>query len=131
MFQEELAKEQESLIAESGKESRLGASISDQMYADCQELLRLFGIPWVVSPSEAEAQCALLDEIGLSNGTITDDSDVWVFGGKTVYKNFFEKEKYCEVFSVAEIQKHFGTHKHFYGFVLYYIILTKINSLQG
>ena len=31
-----------------------------------------------------------------------------MFGGKTVYKNFFEKEKYCETFSVAEITKHFG-----------------------
>ena len=43
-----------------------------------------------------------------SHGTITDDSDIWVFGGKTVYKNFFEREKYCETFSVAEIAKHFG-----------------------
>ena len=31
-----------------------------------------------------------------------------MFGGKTVYKNFFEREKYCETFSVAEIAKHFG-----------------------
>ena len=58
-------REQESLIAERGKEERLAASISDQMYHECQDLLRLFGIPWVVSPSEAEAQCAFMDQAGL------------------------------------------------------------------
>ena len=46
--------------------------------------------------------------IGLSNGTITDDSDVWVFGGLTVYKNFFNQDKHCEKFSAQEIGQHFG-----------------------
>ena len=45
-------------------------------------LLQLFGIPWIVSPSEAEAQCAFLDMNNLTHGTITDDSDVWIFGGQ-------------------------------------------------
>ena len=45
---------------------------------------------------------------GLTNGTITDDSDVWVFGGQRIYKNFFNQDKHCEVFSAADIAKHFG-----------------------
>ena len=77
-------------------------------YNECQELLQLFGIPWIVAPSEAEAQCAFLDMNGLTNGTITDDSDVWVFGGQRIYKNFFNQDKHCEVFSAADIAKHFG-----------------------
>ena len=31
-----------------------------------QELLSLFGLPYIVSPSEAEAQCAALDVGGLT-----------------------------------------------------------------
>ena len=45
---------------------------------------------------------------GLTHGTITDDSDVWVFGGQRIYKNFFNQDKHCEVFSAADISKHFG-----------------------
>ena len=83
-IQLDLARDQDELVAERGRQERLGASISDQMYADCQELLQLFGLPWLVAPSEAEAQCAFLDMNGLTHGTITDDSDIWVFGGQRV-----------------------------------------------
>ena len=75
-LQNKLAEEQEGLIAERGQLDRLAASITDQMYAECQDLLQLFGIPWIVAPSEAEAQCAFLDMNGMTHGTITDDSDV-------------------------------------------------------
>ncbi|XP_059081318.1 DNA excision repair protein ERCC-5 homolog isoform X2 [Tigriopus californicus] len=107
-IQDQLAQDQNQLIAQRGKQDRLAASVTDQMYADCQELIQLFGLPWIVSPSEAEAQCAFLDINNLTHGTITDDSDVWVFGGLNVYKNFFNQDKHCELFTANEISKHMG-----------------------
>ena len=107
-LQARLAEEGDSLVAELGKSNRLAASITDQMYQECQELLQLFGLPWLVAPAEAEAQCALLDSSGMTDGTITDDSDIWLFGGCRVYKNFFDQEKYVEQFSETELVEHLG-----------------------
>lgn len=46
---------------------RLAITLTDQMRVEAQELLRLFSLPYINSPSEAEAQCAYLDAIGLTN----------------------------------------------------------------
>lgn len=56
---------------------------------------------------EAEAQCAFLDDANLTDGTITDDSDIWLFGGKTVYKNFFNQAKQVMEFKAEEIKRNF------------------------
>ncbi|XP_054159358.1 DNA excision repair protein ERCC-5-like [Oppia nitens] len=90
------------------KQNRLANHTTDQMMKDCQQLLQLFGIPYVLSPTEAEAQCATLEELGLTDGTITDDSDVLLFGAQTVYKNFFTTSKYVELFKASDIESRFG-----------------------
>jgi len=107
-LQARLAAEQDTLVAERSKATRLSNSITDSMYQECQEMLQMFGLPWLVAPGEAEAQCAQLDTAGLTEGTITDDSDIWLFGGTKVYKNFFDQEKYVEFFSHTELIQHFG-----------------------
>lgn len=73
-----------------------------------QNLLKLFGVPYIVAPMEAEAQCAYLNEIKLTDGTITDDSDIWLFGGQTVYKNFFSQKKNVLEFRSENIQHNFS-----------------------
>lgn len=71
-------------------------------------MLRLFGVPFLVAPMEAEAQCAALDRADQTHGTITDDSDVWLFGGRHVYKNFFSQNKYVEHYQYSDMQNQLG-----------------------
>lgn len=104
----DIAKEKHDLENERNRQDRMGMSINQRMTTECQELLQLFGIPYIVAPMEAEAQCAFLDAIELTNGTITDDSDIWLFGGRTVYKNFFAQNKHVLEFRANEIEKSFN-----------------------
>ncbi|CAH1133868.1 unnamed protein product [Ceutorhynchus assimilis] len=106
-LKDQLQQEKVELINEKSTKERLANNITDQMYQEAQELLELFGVPYIIAPMEAEAQCAFLDAIELTDGTITDDSDIWLFGGKTVYKNFFNQSKYVMEFRSENIQHHF------------------------
>jgi len=79
--------------------------ITQSMVAQIQTLLRHFGIPYITAPMEAEAQCAKLAELGLVDGIITDDSDVFLFGGSQCFKNIFNDSKYAECFLLADINR--------------------------
>jgi 5'-3' exonuclease len=91
--------------AERNRRERDMETISDDMLLEVKQLLQLFGIPYIEAPSEAEAQCAVLESLGLVDGIVTEDSDVFVFGGKTVYKNIFEEQKYAEVYNAADAER--------------------------
>ncbi|CAF3193843.1 unnamed protein product [Rotaria socialis] len=95
------------LTAARGNE-RLTMTLTDTMHEDTQYLLRLFGIPYLVSPTEAEAQCAYLDLTNQCDGVITDDSDVWLFGASHVYRHFFRQEQLVEHYDSTIIANQLG-----------------------
>lgn len=78
------------------------------MFIFLQGLLKLFGIPYITAPMEAEAQCAFLEKSGHTEGTVTDDSDVWLFGANIVYKDFFDSKKFVKQFKSIDIKQRFG-----------------------
>ncbi|SNX85056.1 related to EXO1 - exonuclease which interacts with Msh2p [Melanopsichium pennsylvanicum] len=58
--------------------------ITPEMAYQLIKVLKEQGIPYVVAPYEADAQLAYLEAQGLIDGVITEDSDLLVFGCKTV-----------------------------------------------
>ncbi|KAG0344420.1 DNA repair protein rad2 [Podila humilis] len=90
------------------KHQRDADDLSESMIAETQALLRLFGIPYIVAPMEAEAQCADLQIRGVVDGILTEDSDVFLFGGMRVFKNMFKEEKYVECYLMTDIERDLG-----------------------
>ncbi|KAI5629572.1 DNA repair protein complementing XP-G cells, partial [Silurus asotus] len=107
-LEKDLQAEQSNLRGQQQQQQRSAATVTGQMCQESQELLRLFGVPFIVAPMEAEAQCAALDRTDQTHGTITDDSDVWLFGGRHVYKNFFNSKNYVEHYQYLDIQNQLG-----------------------
>ena len=93
--------------------SSQNAFVSENVIFDIVEILRIFGIPYVFAPGEAEAQCAFLNMMGLVDGVISNDSDVFAFGGKTLYRNFFVDNRFVEAYKIEDIESERGlTREH-------------------
>ncbi|KAG2146592.1 PIN domain-like protein [Suillus bovinus] len=57
------------------------------MVKPTQRILNAFNTQWITAAGEAEAQLALMNNAGIINAVMTDDSDIFVFGAKTVIRN--------------------------------------------
>ena len=64
------------------------ARISAKMIEDSKEMLKLLGVPIVVSPSEAEKQCAGMCKNGDAYGVASEDMDTLAFGASKLIRNF-------------------------------------------
>ncbi|CAN4081724.1 unnamed protein product [Withania somnifera] len=103
-----LDKEREKLGDEQRKLERNADSVSSEMFAECQELLQMFGLPYIIAPMEAEAQCAYMELTDLVDGVVTDDSDAFLFGARSVYKNIFDDRKYVETYFMKDVESELG-----------------------
>ncbi|KAK4283406.1 hypothetical protein QN277_000358 [Acacia crassicarpa] len=103
-----LGQEYTSLAYEQRKLERNAESVNSELFTECQELLQMFGLPYIIAPMEAEAQCAYLELAKLVDGVVTDDSDVFLFGARSVYKNIFDDRKYVETYFMEDIEKELG-----------------------
>ncbi|KJP89065.1 hypothetical protein AK88_01358 [Plasmodium fragile] len=104
-------KENEQLVKEYKKLKKNNIEINEEMNEDIKILLNMFGIPYVQSPCEAEAQCSYLNCKNYCDAIISDDSDVLVFNGKTVIKNFFNRKKTVEVYERKLIEDKLGLYQ--------------------
>ncbi|KAI4840472.1 DNA repair protein RAD2 [Plasmodium brasilianum] len=107
----ETNKEKDELIKEYKKLKKNNIEINDEMNDDIKLLLNFFGIPYVQSPCEAEAQCSYLNNQNYCDAIISDDSDVLVFSGKTIIKNFFNRKKTVEVYEKKLIEDKLGLYQ--------------------
>ncbi|KAJ3096384.1 DNA repair protein rad2 [Phlyctochytrium planicorne] len=96
------------LVSQKRKDKRDADTITTEMINESQNLLCLFGLPYIIAPMEAESQCAWLLSANLVDGIVTDDSDVFLFGGTLVYKNVFNQNKYVESYSMERLESTMG-----------------------
>lgn len=68
-----------------------------------QNMLDILGINYMIAPYEAEAQCAALEQMGLVDGTVTEDSDAFLFGARKVYRGVFQDN--IKLYSMSKVEE--------------------------
>ncbi|TKY89545.1 hypothetical protein EX895_001330 [Sporisorium graminicola] len=129
--QKEVESEVNALRAEFANSRRSEEDITKQMAQEIQMMLRLFGLPYITAPMEAEAQCAELVSRRLVDGIITDDSDVFLFGGTRIYKNMFNNNKIVECFLLSDMQRELGLDREKLVRLAYYLGSDYTEGLAG
>ncbi|XP_076322093.1 uncharacterized protein LOC143231414 isoform X2 [Tachypleus tridentatus] len=71
--------------------------ICEKPTSQCQDMLESLGIHSIESKGEAEAMCAFLNQCGVVDGCITEDSDFFLYGGLVAYRDFSIDTKLSKV----------------------------------
>lgn len=77
------------------KFSRRTVRVTREHNAECQKLLKLMGIPFLIAPTEAEAQCAVLARAGKVYAAASEDMDTLCFDAPILLRHltFSEQRK--------------------------------------
>ncbi|KAI0074139.1 PIN domain-like protein [Panus rudis PR-1116 ss-1] len=85
--------------------SRRTVKVTREHNEECRRLLGLMGIPFVVAPSEAEAQCAELARGGKVYAAGSEDMDTLTFGAPILYRHLTFSEARKQPISEINLQK--------------------------
>ena len=69
-------------LAQAQMELQKAADVTPSMARELIEELKKFNVQYIVAPFEADAQLVYLEEKGIINGILSEDSDMLVFGAK-------------------------------------------------
>ncbi len=67
--------------------------LTSEMIEESKKLLELMGIPWIVAPSEAEAQASKMAEQGIVSAVASQDFDSLLFGAPRLIRNLSLTER--------------------------------------
>ena len=72
-------------------------SITKKQTDEAKEILKLFGVPVIEAPSEADPLCALITKNGNAYGVGSEDMDLLAFGSSNLIRNLSGRKKVIEI----------------------------------
>lgn len=87
------------------KFSRRTVRVTKQHNEECRKLLTLMGIPWIIAPCEAEAQCAALAKAGKVFAAGSEDMDTLCFGSPILLRHLTFSEQRKEPIVEIDLKK--------------------------
>jgi flap endonuclease-1 len=87
------------------KFSRRTVRVTREHNAECQRLLKLMGIPYIIAPTEAEAQCAVLARAGKVYAAASEDMDTLCFNTPILLRHLTFSEQRKEPIQEIHLDK--------------------------
>ncbi|KAJ3462635.1 hypothetical protein MRS44_007421 [Fusarium solani] len=87
------------------KFSRRTVRVTREHNAECQRLLKLMGIPFIIAPTEAEAQCAVLAQAGKVYAAASEDMDTLCFNSPILLRHLTFSEQRKEPIQEIHLEK--------------------------
>jgi len=87
------------------KFSRRTVRVTREHNEECQQLLKFMGIPYIIAPTEAEAQCAVLARAGKVYAAASEDMDTLCFDSPILLRHLTFSEQRKEPIQEIHVQK--------------------------